>query len=404
MPPLPKLPATARKLLFAFVFLGLAQPMIGTFTTVFLWRQGKSFPVLILYTLAFYLFLPLGFFLSYRLVGRVTHRFLFLLGTIGAGIIPLLIIFSPTFLPAVIVSFGALLGIAQGFLWSTRNYLTLNATTKSSRLRFSSIESLIGTLCGIIIPLLIGWSLELGTRLDWFSLLQGYRWMGVIGCVLLGIGGMAVYDRQELTPKPVALRLFPVTRQWKLLRSLDFTQGMVDGMKNLLPTILTVLFIGMEGAVGTFSSIGALVTCISIFLVGRYITHGKRLPVLAIPLVTDALAGLAAILLPSPIGIIVFLVVSVGTGSLRWWVTAATMYHAVEIEKQLTGSSQEGLLLDREFILDMGRVLGLGLFLLAYRFAPIQAPFIAIAFVALIQLVIYPICKQLDEEANKVAN
>ncbi len=374
--------------------------MIGTFTGVFLWRQGKSLPVLILYTLAFYLFLPVGFFLSYRFVGRVTHRFLFLLGTIGAGVIPLLLIFSPTFLPGIVVLFGTLLGVAQGFLWSTRNYLTLQATTKDTRLRFSSIESLISTGSGLIIPLLIGWGLELGTRSGWFTLLQGYRWMGLLACILLTIGGLIAYDHAGSRPKRPVLKLFPLSRQWKLLRRLDFTQGVMSGISTLLPVVLTVLFIGMEGAVGTFSSIGALVTASSIFLASRFITHDRRLPILYVPLIGDMLAVIAAVLLPLPIGIIIYLIVSVGTGALRWWVTVATMYQAVEIEQRRTSSSREGLLLDREIVLDSGRVIGLGLFLLAYFLAPAQSPFIAIVFIALLQMAIYPFCKALDQEAK----
>ncbi len=395
MSPPARLLASARRLLFAFLFIGLAQPLVGTFTTIFLWRQGKSFPILALYTLALYLFVPLGFFLSYRLVGRVTHKFLFLLGTVGAGTIPLLLIFSPTFIPAIIILFGALFGVAQGFLWSTRNYLTLKATTKESRLHFSSIESLIGTLCGIIIPFLIGWGLEIGTKMHWFTILQGYRWMGIIGCLLLGVGGMLVYDQDESLPKPISLKLLPPTTQWNLLRSMDFIQGIANGIATILPLILTITFIGVEGAVGTLGSIGAGLTGIVIFIAGRYATHRHHLKILPIPLIIDLFAAAIAIIAPPHIGIILFLVTSLATGALRWWVTVATMYHAVEMEKKLTGSSNEGLLLDRELVLNIGRVLGLGLFLLAYHLTPIQAPFIAIVFMALIQLTIYPICRMI---------
>ena len=400
MPPPPRLLAAAYRLLIAFFFLALASPMVGTFTNVFLWRQGKSLPVLILYTVAFFLFLPLGFYLSYRFVGRVTHRFLFLVGTIGAGVIPLLLIFSPTFLPAVVISFGALLGVAQGFLWSTRNYLTLSVTTKSTRLHFSSIESLIGTLSGLIIPLLVGWGLELGIRSGWFTVLEGYRWMGLGACVLLGIGGTIAYNRAEPLPKRPSLRLAPLSKQWKLLRGMDFTQGVISGVSGLLPVILTVLFIGLEGAIGTFSSIGALVTALSIFLAGRFVTHDRRLPVLFAPIIGGLFAACAALFLPRPVGIIICMVISVGTTALRWWVTVATMYHAIEVEQRLTGSTHEGLLLDREIMLDIGRVFGLLLFLLAYFIAPAQSPFIAIIFVAFLQIAIYPFCKALDNAAK----
>lgn len=398
----PRLLASARRLLFAFVFLGLANPMVGTFTGVFLWRQGKSLPVLILYTLAFFLFLPLGFFFSYRLVGRFTHHFLFLIGTISSGLIPLLLIFSPTFLPVVVVIFGGVLGISQGFLWSTRNYLTLNATTKESRLHFSSIESLMGTLSGLIVPLLVGWGLELGTRSGTFTLMEGYHGMSLIALLLLGIGGYILYDRHEPLPKRPILRLEPPSAQWKLLRGMEFTQGVMNGFSSLFPVVLTVLFVGMEGAVGTFSSIGALVTAVSVFLAGRLIQHDRRLPVLFVPLIGDVIAVMCALLLPRPLGIILYLVTTVGTGALRWWVTVATMYHAIEIEQRVSDSSREGLLFDRELILDLGRVVGLFLFLFLYYITPSAAPFIGMTFIAILQLTIYPICKKLDQAGQAI--
>lgn len=399
----PHLPISARRLLTSFLFLGLAQPIVSTFVGVFLWRQGKSFPVLIAYTLAFYLFLPLGFLLSYRFIGRVTHRFLFLLGTIGSGLIPLLLIFSPTFLPIVVISFGALFGVSQGFLYSTRNYLTLHTTTKESRLRFSSVESLIATSCGLVVPFIVGWGLELGTKIGWFSLTQGYRWMGLIACLFLGIAGWILHDRSEPLPARPKLKLFPLSGQWKLLRSMDFIQGVISGVTSLLPIILTILFIGMEGAIGTFRSIGAIVTALSIFLAGRFVIHDQRLPILSFSFFIDLLAAAAVVFLPLRLGVIIFIITSVGTSVMRWWVTVATMYHAVEVEQRLTGSSREALLLDREFVLDMGRAVGLLLFLFLYSIVPAQSPFIAIVFIAMIQLTIYPLCRALDKEAAAFA-
>lgn len=270
---------------------------------------------------------------------------------------------------------------------------------KNTRLRFSSLESLIGIASGVLVPLLVGWGLELGTRFGWFTLLHGYRWMGLIACILLTIGGLIAYDPAEPLPKKPVLKLFPLSKQWKLLRGMDFTQGVINGIGALLPVVLTLLFIGMEGAVGTLNSIGAAVTAVSIFLAGRFVTHDRRLRVLFVPLIADLFAATAAILFPAPLGVTICLVILVSSGALRWWVTTATMYHAVEIEQRLTGSSREGLLFDREMILNAGRVVGLSLFLIAYFLTPTASPFIAIVCAALFQLMIYPLCRMLDREA-----
>lgn len=393
------LTTSARRLLLSFFFMGLALPMIGTFTNIFLWRQGKSLPILIAYTLALYTCQPLGFLLSYRLVGRVTHRFLFLLGTATAGLVPFFLIFSPTFIPAVVVGFGAILGFAMGFVWSTRNYLTLNTTTKVTRLRFSSVESVIMTLTGITIPFTIGWGLELGTTLHWFTLQQGYRWMGLLASILFTIAGIVAYERVDSMPKKIKLRLQPITQQWTLLRWMELIQGMMFSISMLLPLMLTLTYIGREGAVGTFGSIGHLVSAFALFIVGRHMTHDKRLPILLIPTCIDLLTAAAVLFLPIPLGITIYLVAVSGTHALRWWVTGATMYRCVEIEQQQTGSDREALLLDRETVLNFGRVIGLGLLLAAYYLIPQTVLFIAPLFVGLLQLGLYPICKAIDRYA-----
>ncbi len=395
------LTAQARKLLLVFLFMGLASPLVGTFTNIFLWRQGKSLSIVIAYMLAYYACLPLGFFVSYRLLGRLTHRFLFAIGMVATGVIPFLLIFSPTLIPGVVVGFGALYGVASGFLWSTRNYLTLTSTTKKNRLNFSAMEGFLGTLSGITVPFIIGWALEIGSKNGWFSLYTGYRWMGLIGLILLTFAGFLIYDDAEPGASRPILKLQPRTHQWKVLRALEFAQGLMDGLKSVLGLALVFSFLGAEGAIGTVGSVGALISVIVLIGLGRCVSHERRMPVLAAPIIIDMFVASLVFLLPQPYGVIAYLVTTAGMTELRWWVTSATMYHAIEVEERCTGSSREGLLLDRERILNVGRAVGLGVFFLLYRAAPLFSVLLAPFLIALTQVGLYPLCKTLDGLAKK---
>lgn len=395
------LSAQARNLLLVFLFVGLANPLVGTFIGVFLWRQGRGLFLLMAYMLAHYACLPAGFFLSYRLLGRFTHRTLFAIGMVVTGVVPFGLVFLPGFSSEVVIGFGVLYGLASGFLWSTRNYLTLNATTKTNRLSFSAMEGVFGTVSGILVPFVTGWILEIGPRLGWFSLDVGYRWMGFIGLMLLAIAGYLVHDKKEPRPLQPTLGISLRTRQWQTLRALDFTQGLMQGLGSVLSLAFVVSFLGTEGAIGTVGSIGAFVSAMVLVGLGRRLSHERRLPVLAVPIVIDILIAILVLLLKAPYGIIFYLVATPGTLVLRWWVTGATMYHAIEVEERCTASSREGLLMDREWILNVGRVVGLLIFLCVYLVIPRISIMIAPLVIASIQIGLYPLCRALDGLAKK---
>lgn len=368
-----RLSIDGRHQLIAYLFAGMAAPMIGTFTSIFLWKQTTDVATLVMYNTVLYLFLPVGFYVNGILLKRTRPALLFGLGCLAQGFIPAILILLRQTDALSIVVLGAFFGVSSGIFWANRNILTLRATTSKDRLYFLGLESALGTATNIAIPILVGWLLVLGQELGLYSLNQAYRGMALIAFLLLAFAALWMRQSKTAFESIKTLIIQSPSPRWQRVRRLDVVNGFIDGLSTVLPLVLILIFVGQEATAGTIQTFSAVLATLALYVVGRRATRRHEVPILGVWVISMIVAGGVLAWFFRPEGVLAYFAIVAFTGAFRWMTLASIMYAAVEHEEKNHKGHHYAYLFDREIFLNIGRAGGLVLFYAFYRFYPISA-------------------------------
>jgi YQGE family putative transporter len=147
--------------------------------------------------------------------------------------------------------------------------------------------------------------------------------------------------------------------------------GFYHGIESVVPTAMVLLFVGREDSLGFIQSISALVAALAIYAVGRRSNERTRMRILLFWSVSTILGALAFGIWFSVVGVIIYFMISALSGDFRWVSLGAVMYDRVEQEALAEQSHAYPYLLDREFFLNAGRILGLLVFWGCSQIAPL---------------------------------
>jgi MFS transporter, YQGE family, putative transporter len=169
-----KLSKQGQKFAISIFVYNIINPIFTVFINAFLWRQTQDILSVALFNLAMFCTLPIGFYLNGHFLRHVSVKKLYFAGALLRALMVVLLIFFPSINQLAILMFGLGYGLASGFFWSNKNLLTVEITSSSNRIYFSSLDFLSQTVNNIIIPALIGWLLILGPTHELYSAKQGY--------------------------------------------------------------------------------------------------------------------------------------------------------------------------------------------------------------------------------------
>lgn len=355
-----------RRLLISFFLFGLASPMVVVYANTFLWRQSEDPIILAIFNIGSYSGIAIGFFLNAYLLRLFESGRLYALGCVLQGIVPMILIAVGTQTNTLVLPLGIALGIAQGFFWGNRNALTSKITQGPHRYQFVSLETTLAITAGIISPLLIGWFIVFGERVSSYTIEQAYQITSVVGFILLVLAGSFAwsYTMEPFAPKTFLLR--NVSRRWNEQRLLEMINGIASGIESILPLIIILLFLGQEEAVGTVKAFTSVLSAGVIFSLGKHVKHNHHTLLFSFWMAFNLVGSILFAVFYSPGSALIFFVLAGLVGSLRWSSFVSVMYEVVDEEIGQNGTHRFLYLLDREFFLNLGRVLGLGLLILLY--------------------------------------
>lgn len=376
---LDRLSPEGKRLLIAYLLTAVADPMLGVFTSAFLWQKAQGLTLAVLYSVMFFSLLSVGFAFNALLLKRFESRRLFWLGCLLQGLVPFLVIFLDASEPFIVAFLGAMMGLAGGIYWSNRNFLTLRMTKTGDRLYFGSLEFSSATLVAIAVPVLVGWLLVYGERQGLYSVSSGYRVMATIGILIMFFAGaVAQKVRAERIALPT-LRLPALTKKWKALRKLEIVHGFHHGVETVVPTAIVLAFVGQEDSIGALQSLSAVLAAIAIYIAGSRENARTRSRLLVFWVVSSLVAAAAFGIWFSFVGVIVYFVISSLSGDFRWVSLMAVTFDLIEDESALAKSHDYPFILDREIFLNLGRVSGL----LAFWGLSLIAPSFTLRFILL---------------------
>jgi MFS family permease len=346
-----------RLLLLSFFCFGFAHPIFFLFTNTFLWRQNGSASSVILYNVGIYLGLMVGFFANRKLLYWFSARRLYQASCIFQGLVPLLlVVWAPT-AATHILELGACFGFAAGLYFANRNFFTSLITQGKHRFAFLSLDQVSAAVSAIISPFLAGWYLTYAQDVQHFSTAVAYTHVVGIGLAFLVVSAALVFvPKSEAQRSATGLFVRGVSRRWNAVRWMDFVNGLAHGVMVTIPLLVTLLMITSDVAIGKLQSVAAIVSALSLYLLGKYRAKVPHSGLLGIWVVGSLIAGgLIAYGYSTGYAIAAALLLG-GVGPFYRAPTAHLMYEAVDKE---SAAERAGYLLDREIFLDIGRVVGM---------------------------------------------
>jgi len=366
------LTADQRNLLTSVFYYCLAVPMITTFSNTYLWRQSKDPIILALFNIGFFAGLPIGFLINGFLLRKHKPIYMYALGCVLQGIVPVILVLSGTQGSNFALGLGVALGVAGGFYWGNRNLLTSEITVGAMRYKYLSLESIVGLGCAIIAPLITGWFLVMGERTGWYSLESAYRISAAAGFLLLLLAAKQVFKIQHVSLKIQRIFIPAANRMWNQMRAFEFVNGLTNGIEAALLLVAVLVFLQNESSIGTLQAVTSILAALGMYLLGKRVKHRDHVTILglwsAITLVGKVMFAWSF----SFFGAIALHTISGFANSFRWASTNAVMFETVDAQSAAYKESVRfAYLMDREFALNFGRVAALLLFIAAYFRWPI---------------------------------
>lgn len=261
----------AKRLISANLIYALAFPFIIIFGTAFIRRiTGGDNNLAIFYNWGFFVGLTIGYYITGILLKNKVFniKFLFAFGIL-LTVVPLCVLmFLGQTAGYYVIVYGILVGTGNGIYWSCRNFLTFLVTEEKNRNFYASIEQFIIIFCNALIPLLFG-TFVLGHSADEDFKMNAYKYTSVVVIATNLIACWLVLKSNFKNPEITKFMHFKFSTGWNLQRLLTFCVGMVESGFMVLMTLLILTVAGDESVLGKIEFSTAIISVISIYIVGR---------------------------------------------------------------------------------------------------------------------------------------
>jgi YQGE family putative transporter len=270
------LSSQARLVLALNVLYAAADALCNLFVAVYFWINSLSFETVMVHYLAIYIVTPIVYvgasWFSQAHDRLYVYRLGLFLHAVYFGAFLLLREASADYA----VHLGVLLGVTWGLFWAGNNCFNYDVTTRDNREYFfgglSAAWGAARLVAPVVAGLVIQWAPRQGT---------GYQIIFALAAVIFGAGvALSFAMNHDRTRRPFHLRraLFPGKehRDWRLVLWAAVT---VAGGFQIVPVLLGLLMYmstSRETDVGNFAGAQALVSILTAYVGGRFITRARR--------------------------------------------------------------------------------------------------------------------------------
>jgi len=338
----------------------VADPILSIFMNTFLWRQSGDVTLIGLYNLGWVLGLPIGFIANGLLLRKIHVKYLYFFGTVLQGIGSALAIFSGVLTPLSVIIYGSLYGTASGFFWGNRNSLDFRLSHGRNRSFYNHLYYVVNLLLQVIAPIVIGWLIVSGEKLDLYSAESAYKVLLGLALLSLTVSGslVAVFPMPRVIPKK--LFMSKPSKHWRQVRLFNVLFNLMWGINFFLPASLILYFGSKEGILGTLQSVAALLAAGVMYILGRK-THIKYAPrTVLLANVLYLLSCLFLIWQFSWLGAAVYLITVMIVSPIRWSASYTVIMEIMDGEDGvLDGEADYAVVLDNELMFNLGRSLSI---------------------------------------------
>jgi YQGE family putative transporter len=388
-------------LIYAFVM-----PVIDIFVASYIMRNSNDPSKVMLYQLAIYTGIPITFFINGWLLNKVNIKKLFSLGMLLSGVSMVFMMSLKEISYTGLVSAGLIMGMSFGLYWSNRDYLVLATTTDKTRNFYYGLDTFFYTLTAVIVPVIIGWYLVNGNgKTSNESINEGYKVVTGVVFVFTIIASIVFHFGDYEKPKSEKFFYLKFHKLWTKMLQMAFLKGIAQGFIVTAPAILMMKFFQSEGALGTAQSVGAVLAAVIMLLLGKFSKPKHRLLIFSTGLIFFFLASFFNSVMFNPLGVIIFIFLLLIARPILDIAYFPMQLKVIDLLSELENRNEFSYILNHEFGLYSGRLVGAGTFLgIAYFGNTDDALRYALLIIGAIQLFSILIAKQLLKQQYKLEN
>ncbi len=393
-------PRNMRVLLITNMLYALVLPVVEIFMAAYIMRFFDDTSYVAIFQVSMYTGIIItsltnGFLLKKF---KVAHLYSFGILLSGLSMVGMMFV-KDIALPGLIVS-GTLIGAASGFFWTNRYLMALNSTSDENRNYFFGLESFFFTISNIGVPLAIGallFSVE-GMKLFGmvFDIYIGYRIITLIVFAITILACFSLARGRFENPVQKDFLYFRFDRLWNKQILLAALKGLVQGFLVTAPAMLIMKYVGKEGSLGLIQGISGGLTAILIYLLGRFAKPKHRILIFGFGITIFLIGTIVNGIELSMTGVMVFVLCKVFFQPLHDLAYYPIMMKVIDVVSQRENRNKYAYILNHEFGLYAGRVLGLGLFIfLAFYYSETFALRYSLIIVAMLQMLSIPLAKNI---------
>lgn len=394
------MPRNMRVLLITNMLYALVLPVVEIFMAAYIMRYFSDTSYVAIFQVAMYTGIIItsltnGFLLKSF---KVAHLYSFGILLSGISMVGMMFI-KDIQLPGLIIS-GTLIGAASGFFWTNRYLMTLNTTHDDNRNYFFGLESFFFTISNIGVPLAIGALLVSidGTHLFGidFSIYSGYRIVTLIVFAITILACFSLSRGKFENPVQKDFLFFRFDRLWNKQILLAALKGLIQGFLVTAPAMLIMRYVGKEGSLGLIQGISGGLMAILLYLLGRFAKPKHRILIFSVGIMIFLIGTIVNGIELSMVGVMVFVLCKVFFQPLHDLAYFPIMMKVIDVVSKLENRNKYAYILNHEFGLYAGRVVGLGLFIfLALVVSETFALRYSLIIVAIVQLLAIPLARNI---------
>lgn len=394
-------------LLVTNLFYALVLPVVEIFVGAYVMRNTSNPAMVAFYQLAMYLGIVATSFINGFLLSRYNVKTLYSVGILVSGLSMFAMMSIQSLGVFELGIAGFIMGAASGFFWTNRYLLTLNNTNDENRNYFFGLESFFFSITSIGVPLVIGAFLSMmdGKELLGiiFDINKSYQAMTLVVVIITLIACFVLWRGNFKNPIETEFLYFRFVTLWKKMLGMAVLKGMVQGFLVTAPAILVLKLVGDEGVLGIIQGVSGALTALLVYILGRVAHPEDRIKIFISGLILFFIGTLFNGILYSALGVILFVLCKVIFQPLFDLAYFPIMMRTIDAVAKIEKRNEYAYILSHEFGLFVGRAFGLLLFLfLAYCVSQDFALKYALIIVAGLQLLAYPLAKNITNQTNAI--
>lgn len=398
------MPHSMRVLLITNMLYALVLPVVEIFMAAYIMRFFNDTSYVAIFQVAMYTGIIItslanGFLLKSF---KVAHLYSF--GILLSGVAMVGMMFVENIALTGLIVAGTLIGAASGFFWTNRYLMALNSTADENRNYFFGLESFFFTISNIGVPVIIGVLLASIDGVQFmgitFDIYKGYRIVTLMVFLITILATYSLSRGKFDNPVQKDFLYFRFDKLWNKQILLAALKGLVQGFLVTAPAMLIMKYVGQEGSLGIIQGVSGGLTAILIYMLGRFAKPKHRILIFGVGITIFLIGTIINGIELSMIGVMVFVLCKVFFQPLHDLAYYPIMMKVIDVVSKRENRNNYAYILNHEFGLYAGRVIGLGMFIfLAFYVSESFALRYSLIIVAVLQMLSIPLAKNIMKES-----